>query len=243
MNIRFNGKRALVTGAGKGIGRETAILLHECGAHVIALSRTQADLDTLHAQIGCETIAVDLADADATRAAGERAGDIDLLVNNAAVAILESFLDTTVKAFDETMAVNVRAPMILGQIAARSMIQRGVKGAIVNISSLGSVITSTDHTAYNSSKGALDQLTRIMANELGPHGIRVNSVNPTITLTPMGERAWHDPAKSQPMLDRIPLGRFLQPVEVAHAIVYLLSDYASMISGEILFVDGGFRTK
>jgi len=97
-----------------------------------------------------------------------------------------------------------------------------------------------DHAAYCASKGALDQLTRVMAIELGPHGIRVNAVNPTVTLTPMGEMAWSDPAKSEPMRARIPLGHFARPRDVAHAVAYLLSDGAAMVHGVMLPVDGGF---
>ena len=97
-----------------------------------------------------------------------------------------------------------------------------------------------DHAAYCASKGALDQLTRVMALELGPQQIRVNAVNPTVTLTPMGEMAWSDPDKSRSMKAKIPLGRFARPIDVAHAVAYLLSDQAAMIHGVTLPVDGGF---
>jgi L-xylulose reductase len=97
------------------------------------------------------------------------------------------------------------------------------------------------HAAYCASKGGLDAMTRVMATELGPHGIRVNAVNPTVTMTPMGERAWSDPAKSGPMLARIPMNRFVQPVEVARTIAYLLGEDSSMVSGVSLLVDGGFQ--
>jgi len=240
MQQRFEGKRALVTGAGKGIGREIALLLARQGATVIAISRSTNDLETLRQEIGCETIAADLGDAQAAREAAEQAGQVDLLVNNAGISIPQSFLETSVEAFDTTLAVNVRAVLLISQVVARGMITRGQGGAIVNLSSQASMLGLLDHTAYCASKGALDQLTRVMALELGPHQIRVNAVNPTITLTPMGEMAWGDPAKSGPMKARIPLGRFAKPINVAHAVAYLLSDEADMITGTMLPVDGGF---
>lgn len=236
----FEGKRALITGAGKGIGRETAILLARQGAEVVAVSRSVEDLALLRDEIGCQVIQADLADAGEARRAAEEAGIVDCLVNNAGISILESFLETSVESFDRIMAVNVRAALVISQVVARRMIDNGIAGAMVNVSSQSSMRAVKDHTAYCASKGALDQLTRMMALELGPHNIRVNSVNPTVTLTPMGEMAWSDPAKSGPMLQRIPLGRFARPLDIAEAIAYLLSDHASMIHGAILPLDGGF---
>lgn len=242
MQIDFGGKRVLVTGAGKGIGRNIVRSLKESNAQVIALSRTVADLESLAAEVECETIAVDLVDVAATQTAVEALEPIDLLVNNAGVAILEPFLETSVEAFDKTMAVNVRAVLVVSQIVARGMIERGNGGAIVNVSSQSSMRAVQDHTTYCTSKGALDQLTRMMALELGPHNIRVNSVNPTVVLTPMGKRAWADPAKGGPMKARIPLGRFADPEHVSQTVIYLLSNQADMVHGVILPIDGGFLT-
>ncbi len=237
---RFEGRSVLVTGAGKGIGRATVKLLHEEGAEVVALSRSQADLDALADEFGCRTLAVDLADAEATRAAAREALPVDLLVNCAGIAELAPFLDASVEAFDLTMAVNCRAPFILSQEYARARIAAGQGGAIVNVSSISSFIGFADHAAYCASKGALDGLTRVMANELGRHGIRVNGVHPVVTLTPMAVKAWSDPAKSGPMLSRIPLQRFVEPEEVAAVIAFLLSDEAAMVNGIDMPVDGGF---
>lgn len=240
MVIDFSGKRALVTGAGKGIGRDVSMTLAEYGAEVIAISRNQEDLDTLKAAIGCQVIRADLAIPDQACLAAENAGEIDLLVNNAGITILQPFLDTTLEAFDEIMAVNVRAVLLVSQVIARKMIASGKGGAIVNVSSQSSMRALPDHTAYCASKGALDQLTRMMALELGPFNIRVNSVNPTVTLTPMGELAWSDPAKSNRMMERIPLKRFARPRDVSEVIAFLLSDQACMLNGAILPIDGGF---
>ncbi|THF70203.1 glucose 1-dehydrogenase [Deinococcus sp. Arct2-2] len=238
----FSGQRALVTGGGKGIGREIASLLARSGAAVVAVSRSAEDLFSLSRETGCEGVAADLGTVDGAKRAAEAAGPIDLLVNNAGIALLEPFLDATPEAFDQTMNVNVRAALIVSQVVARGMIARRTAGAIVNVSSQSSSVGLPLHAAYCASKGALDQLTRVMAIELGPHGIRVNAVNPTVTLTPMGQMAWGDPARSAPMLSRIPLGRFAQPLDVAQAVAYLLSDGAAMINGVMLPVDGGFLT-
>jgi len=238
--MSLQGKSVLITGAGKGIGRASVADLTNRGMRVIALSRSAADLADIEAALGCRTMAVDLADAEATRAAVRGALPFDYLVNCAGIAALHSVLDTTAEVFDHVMAVNARAPLIVSQEYARDRIARGEKGAIVNVSSIASHIGFADHAAYCASKGALDGLTRVMANELGRKGIRVNGVHPVITLTPMAAKVWSDPAKSEPMLARIPLSRFVEPPEVAAVIAYLLSDDAAMVNGVDLPVDGGF---
>jgi NAD(P)-dependent dehydrogenase (short-subunit alcohol dehydrogenase family) len=239
----FGGRRALVTGAGKGIGRNTAIMLAERGAQVTALSRSPEDLATLAAEIDCRTIAVDLADLPASLAAIGAALPFDLLVNNAGIARLETFLATTQRSFAEVLAINLHAPMFVAQTVAADMVARGARGAIVNVSSIAAAIGLPEHAAYCASKAGLDALTRVMATELGPHGIRVNSVNPAVTLTPMGAYGWSDPAKADPMLARMPLGRFLESDEVAEAICWLLDDASRMVTGISMDVDGGFRIR
>jgi len=235
----FSGERILVTGATKGIGRATAKFLAAQGAHIVAMGRDAGELASLAAEIGCETHVVDFADPEATRAAARAAQPIDRLVNNAGTVTLEPFLETTVEAFDQQMKVNVLAVMIVGQECAKSMIARGKKGTIVNVSSVAAALGFNSHASYCASKGAVDSLTMVMANELGPHGIRVNAVNPTVVLTPMAVKAWSDPAKSGPLLARIPMGRFIEPDEVASAIAFLLGDGSGMITGAMLPVDGG----
>ncbi len=236
----FTGRRALVTGAGKGIGRVVVERLCARGAIVVALSRSQADLDTLAGETGCGTIAADVADITATLEALAAHMPFDLLVNNAGISRLASFVTTKQADFEAIMAVNVVAPMRIAQQVAARLIAERRPGAIVNVSSIAATVGLAQHTAYCASKGALDAMTRVMAVELGPHGIRTNSVNPVVTLTPMATMAWSDPVRAAPMLGRIPLGRFVQPVEVAEAVCYLLGDGAAMINGVCLPVDGGF---
>lgn len=240
MSADFTGKRVVVTGAGKGIGRATALMLARRGARVVALTRSGADLETLKAETGCETIVVDLADAQATRAAARQALPADLLVNCAGTTELESFLDVSVENFDLLYAVNTRAPMIVAQEYARERVAAGRPGAIVNVSSCASFVGIPDHAAYCASKAGLDGLTRVMAKELGPKGIRVNGLHPTVTLTPMAVKAWSDPDKAAAMLSRIPLGRFAEPDDIAEVILFLLSDAAAMVHGLSMPVDGGF---
>lgn len=241
MEISFEGKTALVTGAGKGIGRTIAIELLKCRATVIALSRTQADLDSLQAEYpSMKTLCTDLSDWESSRDAVMQLGQIDLLVNNAAIAVCEPALDAKPGDFDAMMNINVKALINISQVVAKHLVEKGLPGSIVNISSQASMAALTDHVIYSATKGAVDSATRVMALEFGAKGIRVNSVNPTVITTAMSMVGWSDPAKQTWMTERIPLGRFGDPLEVAYPVLFLLSDKASMINGVCLPIDGGF---
>ncbi|XP_041939630.1 L-xylulose reductase isoform X2 [Alosa sapidissima] len=209
MEISFAGKQALVTGAGKGIGRATVLALARCGAEVTAVTRTQADLNSLVLECpSVRPVCVDLSDWEATEAALKDVGPVDLLVNNAAYASLQPFLEVTPEQFDMSFNINVKAALHVAQIVARGLKARGSGGSIVNISSQASQCALRDHAVYCATKGALDMLTKTMALELGPYQIRVNSVNPTVVMTDMGRIGWSDPEKAEAMTSRIPLGRF-----------------------------------
>lgn len=241
MEISFKGKRILVTGAGQGIGRGICIELWRAGANIVALSRTRSHLESLQTEYpSMEIVDIDIGDWEKTREVVESLGHFDALVNNAAVAYCDSFLDCSLSDFDKTFDVNVKAVLNISQIVARKMVENKTHGTIVNISSQASKAALKDHTIYSASKAALDALTRAMALELGPHGIRVNAVNPTVIMTEMGKVGWSDPARANEMISKIPLGRFGEVSEVVNAVVFLLSDRSGMINGVELPIDGGF---
>ena len=238
----FTGKRVLITGAGKGIGLQVALRVAALGGEVVALARTTADLEALRDRIGARIVSVDLGDAGQAARAAKEGTPADLLVNCAGTNILEPFLDVSVESFDRVQNVNLRAALIVSQVYARRRIEAGQGGAIVNVSSISSFVGFRDHAAYCASKAGLDGLSRVMANELGPHGIRVNCVNPIVTMTELAAEAWSDPAKSDPVMRRIPLRRFAETDDVAEVIAFLLSDGAAMVNGLAVPIDGGFLT-
>lgn len=236
----FEDKTAIVTGAGKGIGRATALDLANRGARIIAFARTKADLDQLSNEIGSTSIVVDLSDTNSARKAMQSAGTADYLVNCAGTNVLQSVLDMTEDAYELIMGINLRAALICAQEFARARVTAGGGGAIVNVTSIAGHRGFEDHVVYAASKAGLDGATRVMAKELGPHGIRVNAVAPTITMTELAAEAWSDPSKKDPMMVRHPLGRFAEVEDVAKTIAMLLSEDAPVVTGSILPVDCGF---
>ncbi len=238
--MSFQGKSVIITGAGKGIGRACAQRMAAQGARVVALSRTQSDLESLTQETGGRGIPVDLSDPAAARAAMAEAGTCDYLINSAGINVLESVLDMSEGGYETVLGINLRAALICCQEFARARIAAGGGGAIVNITSIAGHRGFQDHLCYAASKAGLEGASRVMAKELGPHNIRVNCAAPTITLTELAVEAWSDPEKSGPMLVRHPMDRFAEAEEVAQAITMLLSDASGMVTGAVLPVDGGF---
>jgi NAD(P)-dependent dehydrogenase (short-subunit alcohol dehydrogenase family) len=247
----LHGKRALVTGATKGIGFEAARVLADAGADIAAVGRDEASLADLCSQITamgrrCVAIPADLSTTDGPSKAANAAlaafGTIDILVNCAGVTTIHSIIDTKLEDWEWVQAVNLRAPFLLAQALAPKMITQNM-GKIINISSQSGVVALADHAAYGASKSGLNMLTKVMTVEWAKHNIQSNTICPTVILTPMGEMVWGDPAKGDPMKAKIPAGRFGRTTEVADLILFLASSASDMICGQDILLDGGFTAQ
>jgi NAD(P)-dependent dehydrogenase (short-subunit alcohol dehydrogenase family) len=236
---------AIVTGASRGIGRAIALGLARAGAHVTLAARKAPDLEAVAHEVsglGRRALAV-------PGHAGRRA-DIDrlfevvqkefgILVNNAATnPVFGPLIDIEEEAWDKIMGLNVKGYLLTAQRAAKQMLAVG-KGAIVNVSSAGGLRASPGLGAYSVSKAAVIMLTRVLAKELGPFGVRVNAIAPALVETRFSEVLWNTPEFLQQYLKTTPLGRVGQPEEMAGAVVYLCSDAASYVTGQVLVLDGG----
>lgn len=229
-----------MTGATGGIGAATVRHLVAKGADVIASGRDETKLKALADETGCRTVAFDLTSEDNVRGA---IGDLDLwgVVNCGGFGgEIATPMETDIDVFDKVISVNTRGALLVTKYASRTMIRLGRGGAIVNVSSQASLVALKGHISYGASKAALDNITRVSALELGPHGIRVNGVHPTVVMTEMSAFYWGRPEIGEPFLDQMPLGRWATEEEIAAPIAFLLSDGASMISGVSLPIDGGF---
>ncbi len=241
----FHGKVAIVTGGAQGIGRAGAERLAQAGANVsiwdVDAAQGQALADALGEQgqfVACDVSRQDAVQA-ALRATLGRFGRVDQLVNNAGVVRTGDFLDITEADWDLVMNVNLKGAFLVGQAVARVMATQG-SGAIVHMSSVNAVLAIPSIASYNVSKGGIAQLTRAMALALIDHGIRVNAVGPGTIGTELAQRAvMADEAARARLMSRTPMRRLGEPAEVADAVAYLLSDAASYITGETLYVDGG----
>jgi 2-deoxy-D-gluconate 3-dehydrogenase len=247
--FRVTGKKAIVTGGSRGIGQACAQVLAEAGAEVVVVGRDTAALGQSEALLKTADKTPHVVVGDLLTPAGARqaakdalaalGGSVDILVNCAGVAHIAPLTELTQKEWDDTLAVNLTAPFAFTQEVVGPMIAQK-SGKIVNISSQAGVIALDGHAAYCASKGGLNMLTKMMALEFGPSNIQVNAVAPTVILTPMGTEVWGDPAKADPMLAKIPLGRFGQPVEVADLVLFLSSPASDLITGDVILIDGGY---
>jgi NAD(P)-dependent dehydrogenase (short-subunit alcohol dehydrogenase family) len=244
-SFRLDGKTALVTGAGRGIGRGVALALATAGAEIILVSRTKSQLHEVAREIAqrggkARVLPFDVTDTAAMRTAFASISRLDILVNNAGVNRPQPFLEVDEATLDRLLTLNVRAAFLVAQAAARLMVANG-GGVIINMSSqMGHVGSERDRTVYVMTKHAVEGLTKAMAVELAPRGVRVVSIAPTFVQTPLTKPFFDDPETRKWILDRIPLGRGGTVEEVARAVVFLASPAASLVTGSSLLVDGGW---
>ncbi|WP_191060741.1 SDR family NAD(P)-dependent oxidoreductase [Geminicoccus harenae] len=242
------GQKAFVTGASKGIGAEACRVLADAGADIVAVARDAGGLAEIKADVEakgrrCLVIQADLGSVEEGRRAAQEAldawGTMDILVNNAGVGCGEPILEASMESFDRVIAINLRAPLLLTQLLAPGMIAQR-RGKIINISSQAAMIGLLGHATYSASKGGLNAMTKVMVAELSPHNIQVNTICPTVIMTPLGQAYWGDPARYDPFVAKVPLGRVGQPIEVADLILFLASPASDLITGDDIMIDGGY---
>ena len=246
---RLAGRCALVTGAAGGIGLGCAEAFAAEGCDLVLLDLDEAKVAAAAADLSARTgravhaLACDLADAEAARKAVIRAaallGRIDVLVNNAGVLAAGDILDASLEDFDRVLAVNLRAPFVVGQTVARHMVDARIKGSIINMSSINAVLAIPNQIAYVTSKGGLSQMTKAMALALAPHGVRVNAIGPGTVVTDILKGVMQDEAARRRVLQRTPLGRFGEPAEIGRVAVFLACEDSSYMTGQTLYPDGG----
>ena len=241
MSAMLDGQVALVTGAGRGIGRACAEGLADAGARVIGVARSEDDLEKLgeHPSGRIETWAGDVTD-DKLFARIATIEGLSILVNNAGGNRPQSFVDVDTESLDFVIDLNVRATFRVAQAAARAMLAQRIEGSIVNMSSQMGHVGSPKRTVYCMTKHAVEGLTKAMAVELAPHGIRVNTVAPTFVETPLTKPMLDDPEFRDFVMGMIPLKKLASLDDVAAAVLYLVSPNAGMVTGHSLRVDGGW---
>ena len=245
-------KIALVTGAGKGIGRASAIALAEAGADLIILSRTESDLKKVEKEIKklkrkCKIFVCDLFDNDQVINIFSEIKKLDILVNNAGTNIPSHFIKIKKKDMDYMVDLNIKAAFQVAQLASNTMLRsknrKSIGGSIINMSSQLGKVGAPNRSTYNMTKFGIEGLTKGMAIDLASSNIRVNSICPTFVETPMVKKFFLDKSFKKKTLENIPLGRFATESDVATAVVYLASDASSMMTGSSLVIDGGWTAK
>jgi NAD(P)-dependent dehydrogenase (short-subunit alcohol dehydrogenase family) len=245
----LTGKVAIITGASSGIGAAIALEMMKAGAHSVLVGRDEQRLATIASRseeftASCTTLAIDITEADAPERIVSRAmqafGNLDVLVHSAGIYRPQPFLSTSLADFDEQWRVNIRAPFALSQAAIPHLSK---DGSIIFVSSMVALVGLKDSAAYASTKGALELLMRSLAVELGPSGIRVNSIAPGPIKTPMNEGFREDPNFEPAFADRVPLKRWAMPEEVAPAAVFLASNAARFMHGATMCIDGGWTAQ
>jgi NAD(P)-dependent dehydrogenase (short-subunit alcohol dehydrogenase family) len=246
-SFRLDGRRALVTGASSGIGLGAAAALAGAGAEVWLVARREGDLmaarDAIRAKGGqAEARVADITDL-AVMAELMRDGPFDVLVNAAGLARHSPALDTAPEDYDAAFALNLRAAYFLTREVARGLIAAGRRGSLINVSSQMGHVGGPDRAVYAATKHGLEGMTKAMAIEWGPHGIRVNTLCPTFIRTPLAEQTLANPERRAWILSKIKLGRVGEVADIMGPVVFLASDAAALVTGTALMVDGGWTAE
>jgi NAD(P)-dependent dehydrogenase (short-subunit alcohol dehydrogenase family) len=244
-SFRLDGRRALVTGAGRGLGLAMATALAEAGAEVVLAARTADAVEcatrALRAKgLAAEAAPVDVTDRDAFRRLVEARGPFRVFVNNAGTNRPQHLLEVTEADYDAIAGLNIKAALFCAQAVARGMIEAEVAGSIINVSSQMGHVGGPKRSVYAASKHAVEGFTKAMALELGPHGIRVNTLCPTFVLTELTRATFADPKMRAWIKGKIALGRVGMPEDVMGAVVFLASDASALMTGSALMLDGGW---
>ncbi|MEZ2131437.1 MULTISPECIES: SDR family oxidoreductase [unclassified Sinorhizobium] len=245
LSFSLGGKVALVTGGASGIGSAIASALAAKGAvvGVIDINESVARSKADELGSGAKSFVCDVSNAQSVQsvvASAEAAfGHIDIVVNSAGVAMLAPAEDLDLNAWDKTIDINLKGTFLVSQAAGRAMIKAGKGGKIINMASQAGTVAIDQHVAYCASKFGVIGLSKTLAAEWGKYGITVNTISPTVVLTDLGRKAWDNP-RGEALKQRIPVGRFAFPEEIAAAAVFLASNGADMINGADLLVDGGY---
>ncbi len=244
-SFRLDGRKALVVGASSGIGLACAVALAQAGAHVVmaarGMDRLRAALDdTLQARHSAEALELDIADATSISGKLSPFGAFDVMVNSAGLARHTPALETTSEDFDAVIAANMKGAHFLAVAVARGMIEAGKGGSIITISSQMGHVGGIDRSVYAATKHAVEGMTKSMAIEWGPHGIRVNTICPTFIRTPLTEPTFSNPDRVAWIRSKIKLGRVGTVEDIMGPVVFLASDASALVTGTHLLVDGGW---